>query len=366
MSAVRWPCAAAALLLALGALAQDACQNIEKKFGAEPLTMLQYLYFAECLGGDKDGNEVTKAVLPLVKKETSRDPAKAGHRLDEALRQISGYINSAARGRKDTSQPLLAALATEVEAVRTRLAAAQPLGDQDVIGWQWRRTDFTGLPSVSVLPLNIQCEQASEEKCTEAAETGKIVFRAAHLVEQTLQFSLTDVYEQALGAARARNAKWDRYFDEGRVQFPWELYANGRRYGAHNKKEGGFAEPPNDQIILLHPGVGMEYVGGAPSGSRFQAALILELIGYNRWSWTNDGKMQKAFGASLIQTYSDRAGMTSARPGVMVHFGNKYSVAVTSRDGKTGVLFSVDLAKLVTKVEDDERQKFKLLGRSVP
>jgi hypothetical protein len=344
------------------ALGQD-CKAIETKLGNDPLRMLQFLYFAKCLGGENDSEPVTKEVSELIAKVTSRAPGAAGNALEEALRRVSDYVNISARARETGSQPLLAAITMEIDLVRGKLAMQQPLVDQDVIGWQWQDTRFRGLPDVNVAPLRVMCPPAEPKVCAEASAAGKIVFRAAALVTRALQYSLTDEYEQALAAARLRKAKWDRYFDEARVQFFWELYANGWRYGRENRRAGGFAEPPNDQLILLHPGVGMEYVNDAPSGSRFQPALVVELIGYNRWGWSKEGKMENAFGASLIQTYSDRAGLPSGRLGIMLHFQNKYSLAYTRRDGVDGLMLSIDLAKLVTKVEEDAREKFKLSGR---
>jgi hypothetical protein len=75
--------------------------------------------------------------------------------------------------------------------------------------------------------------------------------------------------------------------------------------------------------------------------------------------------MGRAFGASLIQTYSDRAGLSSARSGIMLHYNNRYSLAFTRNDGESGVMLTVDLANLVTKVESDTREKFRMLGSSL-
>jgi hypothetical protein len=341
------------VVIAGAAAAQEPiCRRIEAQLGNEPLKMLAFLDQASCLGDDNDSDAITQRVRALLRKKQP----------EEALRQVAEYVHAAAGDRQPASQAVLAALELEVESVRGRLRAQQPLGEQHVKCWEWDKTRFRGLPSVNPAPLEVTCAKADEPPCREAAEAGKAVFRAASLVRQTLQFTLSDVYEQALAATRVRKAKWDAYFDDARVQFPWELYVNGWFYGRENRRKGGFAEPPNDQFIFLHPGIGVEYVGGAPSGNRFEAALVLELIGYNRWSWTKAGKIDNAWGASIIQTYSDRAGMSSMRPGVMLHYQSKYSVAFTRKNGETGVVLSVDLAKLVTKVEEDTRETF-MLGK---
>jgi hypothetical protein len=263
-----------------------------------------------------------------------------------------------------SARALIAAIANEIAAVRVKLERNQPLGEQDAKGWEWNgnRRVFAGLPALDMTRLDVTCQREADVACREAASAGRVVFRAAGLVRLALRFSLEETYQQALDAARVRDAKWMSYFDEARLQYPWELLVNGWRHGRENRKAGGFADVPADQWILLHPGVGLEYVRNAPKGSRFEPALVVELIGYNRWSWTRDGRMGTAYGVSLIQTYSDRAGLNSARPGVMLHYNNKYSLALTRKGGETGVMLSMDLSKLVTKVEEDARAEFRMLG----
>ena len=355
LAAVLLACAAA-----LPAAAQEAqqCAAIEKQFAVRPLAMVQLLERAGCLERENRADPATSAVLDLVASRPAEDQHQ---RVDQAMRQIAGYVDTAARTQPASSQPLLSALAAEIETTRRR-AAQQALGDHDVKGWEWGGASFRGLPSIDLASLNVNCAQPDEAPCKAAAGTAKLVLRAAALVRETLKFNQSGAYEDAVRAARVRESKWNSYFDDARLQFPWELYVNGLRYGRENRSAGGFAETPSDQIIFLHPGVGMEYVRGAPSGSRFQPALVLELVGYNRWTWTREGKIENAFGASLVQTYSDRAGLSSSRRGVMFHLQNKYSLAVTSSNGKTGFLMSIDLAKLVNRVEDDARSQFRLSG----
>lgn len=351
-----------ALVCALAGAAaaqQDTCARIESTLGSEPLKMIAFLDQANCLGDANDQDATAKGVRGVLADAGTSE----ANRVDDALLQATRYVRRAAESRTPESRPLLATLAGEIESVRERLITRVPLGEQNVKGWEWRGAVLRGVPAVDASRLGITCAQASDAACKEAGETGKVVFRAASLVRQSLQLSMAPVYETALAATRVRDAKWSRYFDEARLQFPWELWVNGLRYGRVNRKAGGFAEPPHDQVIFGHPGVGMEYVRGADSGNRFEPALIIEIIGYNRWRWTVDGKMENAWGASLVQTYSDRAGLSSSRPGIMLHWQNKYSIAFTRDDSKTGVVLSVDLAKAVTKVEKDAREKFRVRGR---
>jgi hypothetical protein len=357
-----------AIFAAGAACAQDAgkCAEIEKQLGAKPLQMLGFLDRAECLGGAKDAALVTVSVRRLL-PDAAVPPEQLGEVPNvarAALGQVSDYLAGAMPAHGQSARALLAVLANEIDAVRAKLARNQTLGELDAKGWEWNGTRmvFLGLPSLDMKRLDVNCAQEADVVCREAASTGKVVFRAAALVKQALRFSLEETYQQALDAARVRDAKWTGYFDEARLQYPWELLLNGWRHRRENRKAGGFADVPNDQWILLHPGVGLEYVRNAPQGSRFEPALVVEIVGYNRWSWTTGGGMGRAYGVSLIQTYSDRAGLGSARPGIMFHINNRFSLALTREGGETGVMLSLDLSKLVSKVEEDARSRFRLLG----
>jgi len=353
------------VLAATAAGAQD-CADLERRFGTQPLLMLGFLDRARCLGDSVDAEPVTLRVLRLAPKgEVARALLPdAPLRAAAALREIGDYVAEAMPEHGPRARALLAALAEEIESVRSRVAERLPLGEQSVKGWEWdgNTAQFRGLPTLEMTPLNETCAAPTEPKCRDAAAAGKVVFRAAALVRVVLRFSLEEVYQQALEAARVRDAKWTRYFDDARLQFPWELYVNGLRHARENRKAGGFADVPDDQWIVLHPGVGLEYVRDAPRGSRFEPALVVELIGYNRWRWRPDGRMGTALGISLIQTYSDRAGLQSARSGIMLHYDHKYSLALTRGDGETGLMLSVDLSRLVDRVGDEARERFRLLG----
>jgi hypothetical protein len=363
IAVVLWVCFAAG-----GAWAQGAaqCAAIETRLATKPLAMLGFLGEAGCLGGNQDDALVAKRVRQLIpegavpREQLGEVPHLAGN----ALAQVAAYVADAMPEHGQSARELLAALANEIAATRARLAQRLPLGEHSVEGWQWDgiTRQFRGLAVIDVKRLDVQCADAADIACREAASAGKVVFRAAGLVRSALRFSLEETYQQALDAARVRDARWTHYFDTARLQFPWELYVNGLRHERNNRRAGGFADVPDDQWILLHPGVGLEYVRNAPSGSRFEPALVVELVGYNRWRWHADGTMGTALGVSLIQTYSDRAGLGSSRTGVMLHYDHKYSLALTRGDGETGLMLSVDLSRLVTRVEEDARNRFRLLG----
>lgn len=376
---------------ALAALAQaPSCADLEKALAAQPpLVKAATLVQADCIAGDKDAAPVAKTVLRLVAldkdgrqekkkkeqitddKEKEKQQASAAQELGEtpqilerALGEIAAYVADSTKALPDDAadaRKVLGGLAGEIEAVRKTIAQRLPLDSRDTKGWDWdgNRRRFPGLPAFDPSPLDGGCAQPGDT-CARATEAAKIVMRAGKLVNRSLAFSDRATYQEALAAARLRDAKWTSYFDEARLQLPLELALNGWLHGLANRAAGGFADVPTYQWILLHPEIGMEYVRGAEAGSRLQPALVIEVIGYNRWSWSKEGKMENALGVSFIGAYSDRAGISSVRPGVMVHLQNKYAFAYTRNSGKNGFILSVDLAKLVTRVQDEERSDFRL------
>lgn len=107
-------------------------------------------------------------------------------------------------------------------------------------------------------------------------------------------------------------------------------------------RDDDFANPPKLQYFFLRPWAVMEYVDKADDGSQFKAALSFEWIGINKW----DGCFKNiACGASVVSTYSDRAGVDDFGLGLMFHIDNKYSFGGTVRDGEYGFFVTVDLLK---------------------
>ncbi|RKF19865.1 hypothetical protein DBZ36_05245 [Alginatibacterium sediminis] len=143
----------------------------------------------------------------------------------------------------------------------------------------------------------------------------------------------------------AYSKEWDKFYYEARYQYPWEKMFTSYIY-RDQLSSTTFAAPPNKQLFLLRPWAVLEYVDGAADGSQFKAALSLEWFGINLWQGCFGSNV--ACGASLISTYSDRAGLDDFGHGLMLHVSNKYSFGATFRDGETGIFVTADLLKAIT------------------
>ncbi|MFZ5593814.1 MAG: hypothetical protein ACOY4D_06085 [Pseudomonadota bacterium] len=199
--------------------------------------------------------------------------------------------------------------------------------------------------------------------CQQIYTAAQDILRHVRLVERSLSYYSRPVIDVHYADARRRDRQWDAYFDEALFQYPWELAMNGiwlkkhdpRPEDAHGNKLG-FLPPPVSQWIVLHPNVGLEYVGTAPDGQQFKPVVYIEMFGYNRWRWEDTGEMKDGLGWSVLASYADRAATKDIRYGVMLHYRNRFDLGITYNDKDTGVILSMDLAQAVGRVSDTARK----------
>lgn len=153
---------------------------------------------------------------------------------------------------------------------------------------------------------------------------------------------------------KVREVMWQEYFFKTRVQYPWEMVINSR---ATFTMTQAAPEPPKYQWIIAHPDVAVEYVWDADDGEQLKPTLLAEVLGYNRWGGFDKttGKINTAYGASAITTWTDRDGTKDLRYGLMLHYRSRYSLAFTTGGGETGVLISIALGEKVRTAKEDAK-----------
>lgn len=218
--------------------------------------------------------------------------------------------------------------------------------------------------------LDDACRSPEAPACAQTYSAAKDLVRHARLVQRALSYHARPVIDAHYAEAVKRDRQWTAYFDEARFQYPWELWLNGLwitrndpRPKDANGERMGFLPPPTSQWIVMHPDVGLEYVGGAADGNQFEPSVLLEVFGYNRWRWSDEGRMRGALGASLIAAYSDRASADDLAWGMMFHYHNAFSLGATYRDGDWGALISADVAQALGRVDEKRRKAMRLLAR---
>lgn len=373
MSCAAFGCLA--WLVAASAVAQDnPCPGIEAGSKAKLEAVLATLYVRGCLGRDNDADQLTARVGSELKREVTANGVR--HSADEqkmvvvwTLDMVHEALEGAGATPDSPAAAVLRSMIAKVEQTQAAVLDAPPQekSPANAVYWQWNTGTgrFPGAvpgaeKGVSLTTLYRQCADENGAACREAYEAGKLALRAATLVERAFTFQARPLLEEARLEAARRNRMWHAYFEQARVQLPLELAINSFLYRRKAKSEAGFAEAPAYQVIFLHPSAGLQYVGAADAGSRFEPAMLLEVAGLNGWRWKADGSMSTAIGASFVVSYSDRAGVRGPGAGVALHVNNRYSFAFTRHGGRLGISFSTDLARFFTKAGDQVRAGFRL------
>jgi len=147
------------------------------------------------------------------------------------------------------------------------------------------------------------------------------------------------------------SADWEEYFSNSRSQTFLDRSLTTVFY-RDELKSSMFQKAPDTQYILLHPGVVMEYVDNAQDGEQLEAAFVIEWIGINRWRGCDLWFVNVPCGASVVSTYSDRAGVDDMSIGLMFHINNHYSLGADVRGGDIGLFVTIDLLKAFENQEE--------------
>ena len=345
----------AALFFFNGQVFAQTCPEIRAQLENEkPVTALRRLAGAGCLGDDADDNPATqraKRLFDTAAKVEGQERAKIREVTLSAeesraltlavLRIADDYLASLKQTNEVTT------LRTDIQqAIRDRAEGVES-ATQRISYWTWDGTQASlGATGIDVTAADLP--------------TGEGLLRGARLAERAFTPGQAQAIQAAAARAATRDARWRSYFADARSQYPWELFINSRVYASGPRGERGVGGPPESQLIVLHPDIAMQYVRSADSGDRFKPALLLEVVGYNRWSWGTDNKPQNAWGASVVRTYADTSSVKSSGWGLAIHRNGKYTLTIASLGGKAAVLFSIDLAGAVTGASEAWRDEFRI------
>ena len=369
-------CSSALLLMPATALAQlPACTPPTGNTVDEIVGSLQTQMRNNCYGESRDNSELklwfdrqlTEAEIP-----DQGDLQESHLQAVEAIMQrLSSTVRSHAADFENANRPGSLALRT----VANRLASETPsqtsgpspgtIIDDNDGGW---RLDFEEdrygpdandrpmfSPKLDLLQPNCQA-QTDTDDCRAAVVALVDLVRVANLMQSVHQRADRSLGVNLLAYQRAE-VMWDLYTNEARVQYPWEMVVNGALYQRDINEleaEQGYELalvdrlPPDRQIILLHPGVGLEYVDDATDGGHPEPAVVMEWLGFNTWRYRGSGSdvtMARPLGVSLVTTLSDRDGGKSVGHGLAFHWNHTMTTGVTWRSGgEVGLFISIGLA----------------------
>ena len=325
--------------------------------GREPFTKLAVLTLSGCLGGPQDNAAVNTDVRAIL-RTTPIDPAPFKRKVTTALARVSTHLADAVQ-----AQPQPAA-ALEDAARQVGLAAVLlDSGVSPAVPAAWT-LDAGRVPALSTPlqpDLDAACATGASAACRSRFELTKELLRVSGVTKSILDYYVRPIIKQHQAATAIRYAQWDEYFGTARSQYPWELFLNGALMKDSRPEEDGvrlgFRDVPKSQVILLHPYVAFEYAEDEPEGNRFAGVVLVDAIGYNRWSWKPDGSMGFALGASAILVMGDHANMDDVGWGAMLHVNHKWSVGMTFLGDTKTIVVSGDVAQLWTSVSAARKKK---------
>jgi hypothetical protein len=183
----------------------------------------------------------------------------------------------------------------------------------------------------------------------------QLCWRALTLT-RVINLATLPAQERAVAVLREKVERWGNYRRFGYSQYPWELFLNGRLPWRRN------LEPPQHQVIFLHPAVGMEVAG--PSFPKTEIAGVklpringndlrgltsvwLEPLGYIRYRADRGAY----YGGALLVTVpqGEAPGYGVAAHVYRFSLGYVRRGRPTDRTRKQSVVLSVDLYGLITR-----------------
>lgn len=362
--AMRTLVATAVLLLAAAvARADDAqCQKTEADGLRDNKASLVIPQLSSCYGASDESHSLTKEIRALVDKTPP-----APENLSLALQKLASRVQDDELYGTQAARDKYAALARNAA---SGIAGGVGAGNGPVAVTVWNVDGgmAPALPEINVVRiLDDSCGTTAATPtpaCQKAIDESKAWLRVFQLTEASLTRYSAPAIDAILQRSTARLAMWHAYRDEGLPQFQWEWFINSWRLnkadqgpnGRARDKDGqpiGPMKVPTDQIIFLHPGVGLEYRNkpNKSSGgdeSKTSPIVYLELFGRNRWSWNEKtGEMIGGSGVSLVTTYADRNHDTKMGYGLLFHSRRtkNYMLGITRTGDTTNIVFNADLAE---------------------
>lgn len=179
------------------------------------------------------------------------------------------------------------------------------------------------------------CDKAAA-KCDELFERAELI-RAVNLLARLSKYLQADDLLAAQADLALRNARWTAYRKDGRHQYFWEVWLNGKLMDCPQDEKGipiGFCPVPTRQWLLLHPEAALVFNHKAGQSSDLQPALTIELVGYYRWAWAGESaRMHRRHGFSLLAAYTKHEGRNRWGFGPKFVFGDGYHLGVTRAPG---------------------------------
>ncbi len=203
--------------------------------------------------------------------------------------------------------------------------------------------------------FNDLCVTAAQ--CQETFTSATKVYGHSIMMHRILKMLITSDLAEFGKYLERLDQRWRTFHNTSRAIYPWELWFNGLYY---RPRQEGFSEPPQSQILLLHPSAGLAFQE-FKDDDKLQEAIIVDVVGFYRWKWggRNEAEVKKPFGLALTTSWDG----DDISYGASVHLPKNWSVGVVSTDdGDISVLLSLDFGNFImdkNKSVNNLRQKLK-------
>ena len=184
------------------------------------------------------------------------------------------------------------------------------------------------------------CQQMGFHNCEQALED------LSRAIEPYHYFIKAGHTSNVVKTLNHLNGQWDKFTKNSRHQTFIDKWLTTEIY--HDQFNGrDWAEPPNYQFFLLHPGIVLDHFSAADRGEQTEIGLAIEWLGINRW----DGDLP--MGISLTSVYSDRSSGKRVGHGLMFHIHNNFSIGVVNRGNNDNSIFmNLNLFNWSTQQQD--------------
>lgn len=350
------------------------CSAVVKPADAETvLVQIDHPAFFECLATDKDpGARELLDQSPSV----GASPAEGAALIARYRELIKPYVS--AMSNSDTARSTLILLDKRFDIVLGTLLSGNRRIDDLTQQAYWPASPDEGLylppprnpadvPQLYLRALiDSGCQRSDDipldtNRCAASIEATVASLRAiklTHLALGKVDREKTEAFRKRLLLERA---KWNSYYADAIVEFPWESYLNIWIKDSllpdcpHNadtappkpgeKCDSDLIDARPWQVLFLHPAAIFEYVGGAPDDEGLKVGVLLEAIGFNRFQFDSLGKVKGGFGASAGVLYAERHGLRQTRGALTLHVHNKYSAGLSVGNDEVGIYLNLPLTE---------------------
>jgi hypothetical protein len=320
-----------------------------------------------CILGATDSTGIRQLYLDLQRLPPGGDMALARTQLfDRVLAQFDGIGSSVCDG--DSTACVVGRHVEAIRSARELLNTGHPNATDPLLSHsRWavvERDGSIGVSRVLVQPyLTSECQGGADSaRCRSAVEVAAKILRSSEAVFQAVIAHRMPIIEANEAFLTTRDKEWNSYFNEVSVQYPWELALNGYRFQKKTADRAGFPRAPEQKLIALHPVPAFEYAEVTGGERSTQAAVVVELFGYERWRW-RDGKAVHRVGMSLAASFTDLPGADAIGYGIVFHTPlRNVSIGAVWRDcdgcDSINLIFNVNLAALIQQYKNADVKDF--------